>query len=122
MAAGRSVLKFAAALLVALLAMQWPLPWQVAAPVAGAAAVYLGIRAMIAYRRFGVSVFTWVFLVIGVGMSVLLTLASLSLLALWDVQSEHQQCMDRALTVQAEQACTDTYEQALQDRLPGSGE
>lgn len=117
MAAGRSVLKFGAALLVALLAMQWPVPWQVVAPIAGAGAVYLGIRALIAYRRFGASMFTWVFLVIGVGMSVLLTLASLSLLTMWDAQATHQRCMDRALTVQAEQACTDAYEQALQDRI-----
>ena len=122
LAAGRSVLKFGAVLLVALLAMQWPVPWQVVSPVAGVAAVYLGIRALMTYRRSGASMFTWVFLVVGVGMSVLLTFASLSLLTMWDVQAEHQQCMDRALTVQAEQACTDAYEQAVQDRLTPSGQ
>src|SRR5699024_418584 len=51
LAAGRSVLKFGAVLLVALLAMQWPVPWQVVSPVAGAGAVYLGIRALMTYRR-----------------------------------------------------------------------
>src|SRR5699024_4013652 len=102
--------------------MQWPVPWQVVSPVAGVGAVYLGIRALMTYRRFGASRFTWVFLVIGVGMSVLLTFASLSLLTMWDVQAEHQECMDRALTVQAEQACTNAHEPALQDRLAPPGQ
>ena len=121
-AAGRGVLKFGAALLVAMLAMRWPVPWQLLAPVAGAVAVYLGIRALITYRKVGMTTFSSVFLMFGVAIAAVLSLSSLTLLALWDEQVAHQECMDRALTVQAEQVCTDTYEQAMQERLnPSSG-
>lgn len=120
-AAGRSVLKFGAALLVAMLAMRWPIPWQLFAPVAGAVAVYLGIRALITYRKVGMTTFSSVFLMFGVGIAAVLSLSSLTLLTMWDAQVAHQECMDRALTVQAEQACTDAYEQAMQERLNPSG-
>jgi len=120
-AAGRGVLKFGAALLVAMLAMRWPVPWQLLAPVAGAVAVYLGIRALITYRKVGMTTFSSVFLMFGVAIAAVLSLSSLTLLTLWDEQVAHQQCMDRALTVQAEQVCTDAYEQAMQERLNPSG-
>lgn len=120
-AAGRGVLKFGAALLVAMLAMRWPIPWQLLAPVAGAVAVYLGIRALITYRKVGMTTFSSVFLMFGVAIAAVLSLSSLTLLTLWDEQVAHQECMDRALTVQAEQVCTDAYEQAMQERLNPSG-
>lgn len=120
-AAGRSVLKFGAALLVAMLAMRWPIPWQLLAPVAGAVAVYLGVRALITYRKVGMTAFSSVFLMLGVAIAAVLSLSSLTLLTMWDEQVAHQQCMDRALTVQAEQACADAYEQAMQERLNPSG-
>ncbi|WP_147918401.1 DUF3995 domain-containing protein [Ruania zhangjianzhongii] len=116
-AAGKSVLKFGAALLVAMLAMRWPIPWQLVAPAAGLLAVYLGVRALITYRKVGMTTFASVFLMLGVAIATMLALSSLTLLTMWNEQVTHQECMDRALTVQSEQACTDAYDQALQERL-----
>ena len=116
-AAGKGVLKFGAALLVAMLAMSWPIPWQVVAPAAGLFAVYLGVRALITYRKVGMTTFASVFLMLGVAIATMLALSSMTLLTMWNEQAAHQECMDRALTVQAEQACTDAYDQALQERL-----
>lgn len=121
-AAGKSVLKFGAALLVAMLAMRWPIPWQLVAPAAGLLAVYLGIRALITYRKVGMTTFASVFLMLGVAIATMLALSSLTLLTMWDEQVAHQDCMDRALTVQAEQVCTDAYDEALQERLNPAAE
>ena len=121
-AAGKAVLKFGVALLVAMLAMRWPIPWQLVAPVAGLLAVYLGVRALITYRKVGMTTFASVFLMLGVAIATMLALSSMTLLTMWNEQVAHQECMDRALTVQAEQACTDAYDQALQERLNPAAE
>lgn len=121
-AAGKRVLKFGAALLVAMLAMSWPIPWQVVAPAAGLFAVYLGVRALITYRKVGMTTFSSVFLMLGVAIATMVALSSMTLLTMWNEQVTHQECMDRALTVQAEQACTDAYDQALQERLNPTAE
>ncbi|UFU05637.1 hypothetical protein [Ruania halotolerans] len=116
-AASKSVLTFAVMMFCGLLALNWPIPWQLAAPLFFAVSVALGIRALIVHRRISATGTFSVFLIFGVGMAGLLTFSALAPLALWDAQVERQECLDSALTIAAEQQCEDAYADALANRF-----
>ncbi|SED66106.1 hypothetical protein SAMN04488554_0372 [Ruania alba] len=116
-AASKSILTFGVMMLCGLLALQWPIPWQLAAPVFFGVATALGIRALLVHRRINGPGSFSVFLILGVGMAGVLTFSALTPLALWDAQVERQECLDSALTLAAEQRCQDAYTEALEERF-----
>ncbi|UFU03877.1 hypothetical protein LQF12_04510 [Ruania suaedae] len=119
--AGTSVLKFGVPMFCGLLALQWPIPWQVAAPLFFLAGVALGVRSLLVHRRAGMTGRFTVFLAFGVAMAGMLTLSSLAPLAMWDAQVQRQQCLDSALTLSAEDRCEADFADALEERFGTGG-
>ncbi|ACQ81259.1 hypothetical protein Bcav_3014 [Beutenbergia cavernae DSM 12333] len=112
----RSVGLFALLVLGAMLAGTLRLPWLVIAPVVAVAAIVVGVRALLAGRRLG-SRGAMALLAVGLVLSTMFLVSSASTLVLWPVQVERQECLDRALTHGARDACEATYTENLNDLL-----
>lgn len=113
----RRLLHFASLMLLGLLSSNLPLPWQIIATVSFLAAIIAGVRALIALWKAHVRGAVLPMLVMGLSMSGILLASSVTLLALWPVQMERQDCLHRAITVAAQEQCETAFEDDLKKML-----
>ncbi|WP_182111953.1 hypothetical protein [Actinotalea sp. JY-7876] len=116
-AASRRVTHFGLLLLATLVVTSLPLPWQAAAVGFAVAAVVVGIRALMAVWRAGLRGAVVPLLGLGIGFSAVMVLSLGTMLALWPLQVELEQCRRDALTISAQDRCQAEYEQSLRDVL-----
>ncbi|QTE29974.1 hypothetical protein [Pengzhenrongella sicca] len=116
-AAGQQIAIFSLLLLGAVIANALPLPWQAASLGFVLAALVVGVRALIFVWRAGIRGVLIPTLSIGLSFTALLAVSMSSMLLLWPVQVERQECLQDALTIAATQSCEADYQQALEDRL-----
>jgi len=118
--ATRPVGTVAALMFATLLAASLPLPWQLGALAFGLAAVVMGIRAIVRLNRAGLGRSPLIVMLAGgLAFTSLTLLGVASTVMLWPVQMEHQRCLADALTISAQDACAQSYQDALVSRLPG---
>ena len=97
-----------------------PLPWQPAALVFGLLAVVLGIRSIVRLSRAGLGRSPIIaFLAAGLAFTSLTMLTVGSGVAVWSIQMDHQECVAGALTIAAQEACTQSYQDALESTVSG---
>lgn len=113
----RRLLHFAFLMLVGLLSSNLPLPWQILASLAYIAALVTGIRALISLWKAQVRGIALPMAIVGLIISGVLLATSLSLLALWPIQMERQDCLRRAVTISSEEQCEQDFEDSLKDLL-----
>src|SRR5699024_11839916 len=97
------LLHFAFLMLLGLLSSNLPLPWQILASLAYIAALVTGIRALISLWKAQVRGIALPMAIVGLIISGVLLATSLSLLALWPIQMERQDCLRRAVTISSEE-------------------
>lgn len=107
--------------LAGLLAGSLPLPWSVVAVLLSVGAVAVGIAALRSVWRTSLRRTLMPPLALGLGVNVLVLASSLSVVATWPIQQARQECLSRAITVAARDACEAAYRQALDElRTPPS--
>lgn len=116
-AANRLIMHFVLLMLAALVTMALPLPWQAAALAFVVGAIVVGVRALRAAWRPGLRERLAPLLIFLLGFATLLALSLGLMLAFWPVQIERQQCLARAVTISAREACDARYQEALNERL-----
>lgn len=104
-------------MLVGLLSSNLPLPWQILATLAYVAALVTGIRALISLWKAQVRGVALPMAIVGLIISGVLLATSLSLLALWPLQMDRQDCLRRAVTISSEEKCEQDFEDGLKDLL-----
>lgn len=117
--ATRRVLHFGLLLLLVIVLSTLPFPWQLASLAAAVAAVVVGVRALVASWRARVRGALVPALAIGVGLAVMLSFQMVAMLVTWDVAMAHQECLDGAITVSAQDRCESARLQSIEDRLGG---
>ncbi len=115
--ASRRIRHFAVLSLAALVTLQLPLPWGLVTLLFATLAVVIGVRALVAARKAGMRSLVTVAVSAGVGFTALLVVSLLTVVALWPLQLELQECQRGALTISAKHACQADFEQGVQDRL-----
>lgn len=120
-AAGRSVLTFGLLTIGVVLATGLPLPWQVLGMALCVVALVQGVRALRAVLRAGARRMLPA-VTIGLSVCALFAVSSGSVLATWPVQIARQECLERALTISAREACEVEYRQALEDLVSPPGD
>lgn len=98
-----------------------PLPWQLAGLVLAVVAMVLGVRALRLIWSTGLRRALAAPLVIAMAFSGLVLVSSSSVLATWPIQMRHQECLERALTVSARDACEAEYREAVESYLSPGG-
>lgn len=106
---------FAFAIILALLVSYMELPWKAGAPLLGAAAVVFAIIGMVKAVRCGFPRVLRLGLALGIGASLVLTISSAALVALWPITAEYETCMSQALTVKATAECQQDYQDTLEE-------
>lgn len=113
----RRLLHFASLMLVGLLSSNLPLPWQIIATLAFITALITGVRALITLWKAHVRGAVLPMTAMGLVITGILLASSVTLLALWPLQMERQQCLHRAITVSAQEKCESAFEDGLKDIL-----
>lgn len=116
-AASRHIMHFGLLLLAAVVTSTLPLPWQAASLVFIVAALVVGIRALRSVWRAGLRGVLVPMLAIGLAFTALMSVSMASLLALWPVQLERQECLQGALTIAARESCQVDFQHTLEERL-----
>ncbi|WP_372594515.1 hypothetical protein [Actinotalea sp.] len=107
-------------MLATLLVSGLPLPWQPAALAFGLPALVLGIRAIGRLVRAGLGRSPLIALLAGgLAFTSLMMLTVGSSIALWSIQMENQRCVANALTISAQDACAESYQEALESAVSG---
>ena len=91
-----------------------PLPWQAAALPFALAALVVGVRAVVVAVRSRSRGLAPV-LSVGLVIATVWTLVVSAQLAVWPAQQAKQDCLQRALTVAAQNDCASQFEQDLED-------
>ncbi|WP_199424672.1 hypothetical protein [Actinotalea solisilvae] len=115
--ASRQVMHFGLLLLGTLVVSPLGLAGQVASLALAVAAVVVGIRALLAVWRAGVRGALVPVLGVGLGFALVLVLSLATMLALWPLQAELQECLGDALTISAREQCQDDFQENLQRML-----
>lgn len=117
----RQVLHFGLLMLVTLVSSSLAFPWRVASLIFAVVTIVFGVRALRAVWRARLGGALLPAVAVGLGLTMTMSLSMLGGLAMWDVELDHQQCLDGAITVSAQQECAISYEQAREqwtkDRL-----
>lgn len=108
-----AIRRFLVLAVLALLCSGLPLPTKIAAPVLGLAAVVMAIVALIKAVRAGLPLILRVSLAVGLVISLILTVGTSLLIAIWPITTDYETCKAQALTERAAAQC----EQGYQDRL-----
>jgi hypothetical protein len=116
-ATSRRILHFGVLLLAAVLTSTLPLPWQVASLLFVAAALVVGIRALVRAWRGGVRGAVLPMLGLGLASAGLVAVTVLSLLAVWPQQLQRQECLADAVTIAATERCEAQFRRSLEERL-----
>ncbi len=120
--ASRQVMHFGLIMLASLVTAALPLPWQAAALVFALGAIVVGIRAMRAVWRSGVRGALVPVLGVGLVFAALMSISLATMLALWPLQVQRQDCLRDALTISAREACEVQFQDALTERLAQWGQ
>lgn len=118
-AVGRHVRLFALLMGATLVTSALPLPWQASAVVFAVGSLVAGARALRTVWLAGLRGALPLALGVGLGFGAVMTASLVAMLALWPVQAERQECLRSALTISAQEACEERFEQELTDRLVG---
>lgn len=118
-AASKRVMLFVLLLVAALVTASLPLPWQVAGVVFALASLVAGVRALHAVWRAGMRGALPAMVAVGLVFATLMTLSLSTLLALWPLQAERQSCLADALTISANEACEQQFQDRLSEYLDG---
>jgi hypothetical protein len=102
-------------LLATLLAYALPLPWKVAAPALGIAAVVVSIIGLARALRARAPGSLRAIFVLGLVVSLFFVVTSLAQVAFWPLTAEYEQCIRSALTHSTQERCIVEYERGLQD-------
>lgn len=116
---GRHVRLFALLMGATLITSALPLPWQASALVFALGSLVAGARALRTVWLAGLRGALPLALGVGLGFAAVMTLSLVAMLTLWPVQAERQACLRSALTISAQEACEERFEQELTDRLVG---
>jgi hypothetical protein len=108
---------FLLALLAAILTERLPLPWQLATVAVSLVAALLGLRAVYAAIKARMPRGLVVLAGVGVGISFTVALSMVTVALFWPLPLEQQRCMERAITITAQNQCTEQYRQGIADRL-----
>ncbi|MEE6280694.1 hypothetical protein [Georgenia sunbinii] len=95
----------------------WPLP--LLTGVLALAAIVLGIRGLVRMRRARIGGAMLVLVILGLLLAAAMVLISAMQAVMWPVYAELHACLDRAITVRAERACTAELEGNVQDWVWG---
>lgn len=113
---GRLLLWQSVALLGMVFSLSLVLPWKLAAPALGLAALVLGARVWLTSRGAERSGLPRAVAAGGMVLALLgMTTGALPLLA-WDATVRLEQCSAAALTVRAQQACADEFTRQVEER------
>lgn len=115
--ANRLVLHFTLLVLAALLTTTLPLPWQLGSFAFAVAALVVGVRALRQVWRSGLRQQLAPLLLVGLAFTALMILSMSAMLAFWPAQMARQECLARAVTIDAREQCELDFEQSLNDRL-----
>ncbi len=100
---------------LALLSTPWPVP--VAALIASAAAVGLGVVSLVRVRAAHVRGMVPATVIAGLVLAVFMTMTTTGQVWLWREYSAYAECMDSAITQQARDACQQQLDRMLQERM-----
>ncbi|MCV2395464.1 hypothetical protein OEB99_14195 [Actinotalea sp. M2MS4P-6] len=115
--ASRRIQHFAVLALAGLVTVQLPLPWAFAAPAFSIVAVVVGVRAVAAARKARMRGLVMVAVSTGIGLAAVIVMSFASVVALWPLQLELQECERGALTISAEHQCRADFQQGVEERL-----
>ena len=116
-AASRQTLHFGLLILATLLTASLTLPWQAAALAFAIAAIVVGVRAIRTVWRAGLRGTLVPVLAVGLALAALMSLSLVTMLVLWPLQVERQDCLRDALTISAREGCETAFQDALTERL-----
>ena len=116
-AASRQALHFGLLILATLLTASLTLPWQAAALAFAIAAIVVGVRAIRTVWRAGLRGTLVPVLAVGLALAALMSLSLVTMLVLWPLQVERQDCLRDALTISAREGCETAFQDALTERL-----
>lgn len=121
-ALARRTSSFALCTVAGLAASALPLPWGVLGGALSLVAVVLGVRTLVAAWRTSLRRRLAPVLFVGLTIASLYTVSSFAVVATWPIQVARQDCMERALTISARQACEAEFRAAIEDRVaPDTG-
>ncbi|GEL94539.1 hypothetical protein [Cellulomonas composti] len=106
---------FAFLVLAGVLTGLFPVPWSGVSLVFAAAAIVVGIRALVVALRAGARGSLPVMLGVATASAAGWLVISLALTLLWPLQIERQDCLAGALTLTAQQRCEIAFEQGVKD-------
>lgn len=98
----------------ALVTTALPLPGPAFGAVLAVAALVTGIRALVAVLSAGLQRSLLPVVAVGLALALLYLVSSLGVIATWPIQQERQDCLARALTVSARDACEEDYREAIE--------
>lgn len=113
--ASRRTLRFALALALLMLATMLPFPWRLAGLAVAVPTLVLGFRALTTGAKARTPGGTVPVVLIGLGLTAMLTFQLLRMVFTWDIEASYQECTDGAVTVSATDGCLATYQQSLAD-------
>ncbi len=113
----RNARTFLLLLLAALATTMLPLPARVGSMAFVIAALVLGGITLRRAWRPGLREQVAPLLVFGLVFAGLLATSMAGTLLIWPVETAHQECLDRAVTISARAQCEETYQDAVQDRI-----
>ncbi|WP_024287077.1 hypothetical protein [Cellulomonas sp. KRMCY2] len=116
-AASRQVMHFGLLILATLLTASLTLPWQAAALAFAIGAIVVGIRAIRTVWRAGMRGTLVPVLAVGLALAALMSLSLVTMLALWPLQVDRQDCLRGALTISVREGCETAFQDALTARL-----
>jgi hypothetical protein len=119
-AAGRRTLAATSATLATLVVTSLPLPWPALGVPLSIGAVVLGIRALLAARAAGLQRSVMPLLAVGLVLSLLYVVYSLSILATWSIHQDRHDCLARAVTVSARDACDAEFQEEVRYLVTGA--
>ncbi|GAA1345820.1 hypothetical protein [Arthrobacter roseus] len=107
---GRTLLRwFMVFFVLMLITGTLPLPWKVLGLATGIAAVVMGIFTLVHLFRFKRSRILKVTTVLGLVITLLSTLGTGAMVALWPFTADYEQCMELALTIETKAECQENY-------------
>lgn len=112
---------FLLSLLCALLASNLLLPWKLVGLALALFAFAAGITTLVKAVRAKMSRFVVLLVSLGVVTAAFLGVGAIASVALWPVTAQYEDCMSRALTLQAERTCQDELRDLGGLLGPGSG-
>lgn len=116
-AARRAAFTFALLVLASIFSVALPLPWQLGTLAFAAGAVVMGIRALIASRRAGRASSLGPMLVVGIALTAMVSMSVLSSAVVYDLSVARQECLARALTTSATEACETDFRRSVEERI-----